>query len=97
MVRTELYTAGGEFKLPNETEYIGAYHVHINRGAMVGGFHKIEYHERLTPLNRTAELLVQKIMQKLSDDRTQQTAIKSIYSGTSTGSSSGGSSGSGGY
>lgn len=100
MVRTELYTAGGEFKLPDGTEYIGAYHVHINRGAMVGGFHKIEYHERLTPLNRTAELLVQKIMRKLSDDRTQQTAIKSIYSGTSTRSSSGGSggsSGSGGY
>jgi uncharacterized membrane protein YgcG len=100
MVRTELYTSGGEFKLPDGTEYVGAYHVHINRGAMVGGFHKTEYHDRLTPVNRRAELLVQRIMRQLSDDRTQQAAIKSTYSGTSTPSSSGGSggsSGSGGY
>ena len=40
MVRTEQYTSGGEFKLPDGTNYVGAYHVHITKGAMVGAYHK---------------------------------------------------------
>ena len=40
---------GGEFELPDGTNYVGAYHVHITSGAMVGGFHKAEAHDRLTP------------------------------------------------
>ena len=54
MVRTQLYTSGGEFNLPDGTNYVGAYHVHIDNGAMVGGFHKTEAHDRLTPANAAA-------------------------------------------
>ena len=91
MVRTELYTTGGEFRRPDGTEYIGAYHVHFKRGAMVGGFHKVEAHDRLRPITRSAELLVQSIMKELVDETSNR--IRSVSS--SPRSSSGG--GSGGY
>jgi len=91
VVRTELYTTGGEFRRPDGTEYIGAYHVHFNRGAMVGGFHKVESHDRLTPITRSAELLVQSIMKELVDETSNR--IRSVSSSPRV--SSGG--GSGGY
>ena len=96
MVRTELYTSGGEFNLPNGKEYIGAYHVHFDKGAMVGGFHEVKAHDRLKPMNRAAEQLVQSIMKNLQTERMQEIAIKSLSSGTSSRSSSSGSGSSGG-
>jgi|TARA_R100001463_G_scaffold108308_2_gene162881 hypothetical protein len=66
MVRTQLYTSGGEFKRPNGSDYVGAYHVHVSQGAMVGGFHKTESHDKLTPSTNAARSLVQRIMSELS-------------------------------
>ena len=90
MVRTELYTPGGQFNRPDWTEYFGAYHVHINRGAMVGGFHKVETHDSLTPINKAARDLVNSIMDQLKSERMQQTSLRSLSNGTSTPSGSGG-------
>ena len=65
MVRTQLYTSGGEFKRPNGSDYVGAYHVHVSQGAMAGGFHKTESHDKLTPSTNAARSLVQRIMSEL--------------------------------
>ena len=65
MVRTEQYTSGGEFKLPNGANYVGAYHVHTIHGAMVGAYHKETPHDRLTPSNNRARRLIQNIIQQL--------------------------------
>ena len=90
MVRTELYTSGGEFKLPNGTNYVGAYHVHVNKGAMVGAYHKDTPHDRLTPSNRESELLLESIINQLN---LQQSKPTSVRRSRSTRRSSGG----GGY
>ncbi len=66
MVRTQLYTSGGEFKRPNGSDYVGAYHVHVSKGAMAGGFHKTESHDKLTPSTNAAKSLVKRIMSELS-------------------------------
>ena len=66
MVRTQLYTSGGEFKRPNGSDYVGAYHVHVSKGAMAGGFHKTEGHDKLTPSTNAARSLMQRIMSELS-------------------------------
>jgi len=71
MVRTQLYTSGKEFKRPNGSNYIGAYHVHVTQGAMAGGFHKTEGHDKLTPSTNAARSLVQKIMSELSASQTK--------------------------
>lgn len=70
MVKTELYTSGGEFKRPDGSDYVGAYHVHVNQGAMVGGFHKTSAHDRLTPSTRISRSLVERIMQQLKSEQT---------------------------
>ena len=100
MVRTQLYTSGGEFNLPDGTNYVGAYHVHIDNGAMVGGFHKTEAHDRLTPSNAAARSKVRSIQQELSNEaaanrRNTRRPRTASYSPASTASS--GSSGSSGY
>mgnify|MGYP003108670170 CR=1 FL=1 len=56
MTFNNLYTSGEEFVLPNGENYVGAYHVHVSKGAMVGGTHTTTPHDRLTPVNsRVAE------------------------------------------
>ena len=76
MVRTELYTSGGEFKLPNGTNYVGAYHVHVNKGAMVGAYHKDTPHDRLTPSNRESELLLESIINQLNLQQSKPTSVR---------------------
>jgi len=46
-----LYTNGGEFKTPDGKEYIGSYHIHPEKGAMVGAIHTKKKHNLLTPIN----------------------------------------------
>lgn len=46
-VEIGLYTPGREFLLPDGQEYIGQYHVHPDKGPMVGSEHVLESHERL--------------------------------------------------
>ena len=51
VVRTNLYTPGGEFTLPDGKEYIGFYHIHPDKGPMVGANHVKEFHEILIPIS----------------------------------------------
>ena len=39
VTRTNLYTNGGEYTLPNGKNYIGSYHIHPDKGPMVGATH----------------------------------------------------------
>jgi len=49
-----LYTNGGEFKTPDGKEYIGSYHIHPEKGAMVGAVHTKKKHDLLTPIAPSA-------------------------------------------
>ena len=51
-----LYTKGGEFLLPNRTNYIGYYHIMDNGGFMVGKYHGDGPEIRLISLNNTPTL-----------------------------------------
>lgn len=91
MVKTELYTSGGEFKRPDGSDYVGAYHVHVNQGAMVGGFHKTSAHDRLTPSTRVSRSSVERIMQQLKSEQNPTPPRRTqTRSSGSSGSSSGG-------
>ena len=50
IIKSGLYTEGGEYVLTNGDEYIGAYHIHPEKGAMVGSQHKDEPHAYLYPM-----------------------------------------------
>ena len=51
---SNLYTDGGEYTLANGTEYVGSYHIHPDKGPMVGSEHMSEPHELLYPINSTS-------------------------------------------
>ena len=53
MLKNNLYTFGGEYQLPNGREYIGDYHIHPDKGAMVGATHSPGQHEYLVPFGKT--------------------------------------------
>ena len=94
MVRGNLYTAGEEFYLPNGETYVGAYHVHVTKGAMVGARHTTEPHDSLTPLTEAAAQLIETIQAQLRQRQDQ--ASSPITSSVSRSSSGGGGSSSGG-
>ena len=94
MVRGNLYTAGEEFYLPNGETYVGAYHVHVTKGAMVGARHTPEPHDSLTPLTEAAAQLIETIQAQLRQRQDQ--ASSPITSSVSRSSSGGGGSSSGG-
>ena len=50
-VETNLYTHGGQYELPNGDEYIGYYHLHPEKGAMVGAYHEEAKHDYLNPIS----------------------------------------------
>jgi len=50
-IQTNLYTSGGEFITPNGKEYIGYYHIHPDKGPMVGAVHVRKKHDLLTPID----------------------------------------------
>ena len=52
-----LYTPGGEFLLPNGKNYVGLYHIHPDKGPMVGRRHVPSAHALLTPLNTSSPTL----------------------------------------
>ena len=52
MLKENLYTFGKEYRLPNGKEYIGSYHVHPEKGAMVGPMHTSVPHDYLKPFGK---------------------------------------------
>ena len=68
-MQENLYTSGGEYRLPDGTEYIGDYHVHPTEGAMVGATHVRSPHPKLTPIG--------------GGSSTGTTGITEAYDGTS--------------
>jgi len=50
-VQENLYTAGGEYELPDGTEFIGDYHIHPVQGPMVGATHSSGAHASLTSIS----------------------------------------------
>ena len=74
-----LYTAGGEFKLPNGKFYKGRYHIHQGMGAMVGAKHTQGQHDMLTPATKRAKDKVENIeSQRRSLSRTQSIPPPSV-------------------
>ncbi len=49
-IENNLYTEGGKYQTKNGKEYKGPYHVHPDKGPMVGPVHMSEPHEYLEPL-----------------------------------------------
>ena len=90
MTKTDLYTSGGEFTLPNGDNYIGGFHIHIDQGAMVGSFHKTEQHDLLTPVNDQVRSYVLGVQNELR--RNPSPIIPTVSS-----SGGGGGGGGGGY
>jgi len=83
-----LYTNGGEFKTPDGIEYIGPYHIHPDKGPMVGATHSTEPHSILIPIitqSKKLQLTSSQINNNIFID------VNNNYSG------GGGSSGGGGY
>jgi len=48
-----LYTSGGEYKTSTTDDYVGYYHIHKDKGLMVGKRHTAEPHEYLYPISST--------------------------------------------
>tara|TARA_R100000234_G_scaffold97705_1_gene66081 strand:+ start:235 stop:507 length:273 start_codon:yes stop_codon:yes gene_type:complete len=90
MTKTDLYTSGGEFTLPNGDNYIGGFHIHVSKGAMVGSFHKTEQHDLLTPVNDQVRSYVLGVQNELR--RNPSPIIPTVSS-----SGGGGGGGGGGY
>ena len=109
MTFDNLYTSGGEFKLPNGEIYVGPYHVHVSKGAMVGGTHSRTAHDPLVPVNSSVAERVRSLQAQLRGEMSATTkrrqasrpsapapqATPSAPSAPSSGSSGGG--GGGGY
>ena len=93
MVRENLITDGTEFIRPDGTLYSGAYHVHVTKGAMVGGSHISSPHDVLTPITAEATEKVVLIQLSLKNDEFIASAPRvSVSSSRSGGGGGGGSS-----
>ena len=46
-----LYTSGGEYKTSTTDDYVGYYHIHKDKGPMVGKRHIPEEHDYLYPIS----------------------------------------------
>jgi len=51
-IQENLYTFGNEYKLKDGKEYIGSYHIHPEKGPMVGSIHVSTPHDYLFPINQ---------------------------------------------
>jgi len=88
MTRNNLYTDGGEFRLPSGEIYVGPYHVHIDKGAMVGATHVSTPHSSLTPINQGVSELIKTIQDQLRQEQPSgQPAAPARRSSSSGGSS----------
>tara|TARA_R110001592_G_scaffold24389_7_gene94160 strand:+ start:7289 stop:10936 length:3648 start_codon:yes stop_codon:yes gene_type:complete len=58
--KSNLYTSGDEYLLPNGDVYVGFYHMHDGE-PMVGAVHTKEYHETLTQTRRDVDITINKL------------------------------------
>ena len=58
--KSNLYTSGDEYLLPNGDVYVGFYHIHDGE-AMVGAIHTTEPHYTLTPTRRDISVGMDKL------------------------------------
>jgi hypothetical protein len=82
-VRENLYTNGNEYTLPNGEIYIGAYHVHPTRGAMVGAKHTSAPHDALTKLPPLKAKVPPKLKPFRDTEQSRQKRSGQTYSGGS--------------
>ena len=73
--QSSLYTPGDQLMKENGDEYVGFYHIHINR-PMVGKYHVPQPHEYLIPLSET----IFDPEQKTEEEKILQTAVKTYNS-----------------
>ena len=101
-----LFTSGGEFSnLRTRQPYIGYYHIHPGKGAMVGKQHINEAHDQLIPLVNSIQKVESNQVEKLKEDKSFEViqtpnTVRSRSAGNIPGTSyggSGGGSGGGGY
>ena len=97
-----LFTSGGEFSnLRTRQPYIGYYHIHPGKGAMVGKQHINEAHDQLIPLVNNLQKVESNQVEKLKEDKSFEViqtpnTVRSRSAGNIPGTSYGGSGG-GGY
>ena len=92
-VKENRTTTGGKYKTKNNKEYSGSYHIHPEKGPMVGATHVDTPHEYLYPINS-------KIPMDVTSSIQQSTPSQDQYNMSSSPNSTfqgGGSSGGGGY
>ena len=92
-IQENLSTSGGKYKTSDGKEYIGLYHIHPEKGPMVGATHISTPHDYLFPLNRPIPP-VTPISQQPQELPTQQSSTGGNYS---SGGGSFGGGGGGGY
>ena len=85
--KSNLYTYGGEYLLPNGGDYVGFYHIH-NGVYMVGATHTVTTHDTLTPVNNKVDG---------SKTNNNPTSTVRINQNTNTGNSGSSSAGGGSY
>lgn len=73
--QSELYTPGDQLTLENGDEYVGYYHIHVNR-PMVGKFHTEKPHAYLIPLSDT----IFDSQEKTEEEKILQTPTKTYNS-----------------
>ena len=79
-----LYTNGGEYLLPNGKDYVGLYHIHPDKGPMVGRVHVQGQHSVLTPVNGVTSPTQTSLPSPQSAPQSTN-----IYNGSNTGGGSG--------
>jgi hypothetical protein len=92
-VKENRTTTGGKYKTKDNKEYSGSYHIHPEKGPMVGATHVDTPHEYLYPINS-------KIPMDVTSSIQQSTPSQNQYNMSSSPNSTfqgGGSSGGGGY
>lgn len=98
MTFDNLYTSGGEFRLPDGGIYVGPYHVHVSKGAMVGGTHSRTAHDPLTPANSNVAERVKSLQAQLRGEMSASAKRRQVsISSNPTPSGSSSRSGGGGY
>ena len=96
-VQEDLFTPGGEFIIRGTNqEYVGPYHIHPEKGPMVGAKHSSVPHDYLDKIENKETEEVQEIPEIVTGSQEPVIPVN-IFGGSSVPSSGGGGGGGGGY